>query len=831
MTTPPRLDVTLLGPALLAWAIGAATLGATPVVGVAVAGAGLVIAVVALRRGTPHALVIELSALLTSLIVLAGAGHAAMRTAGGVPALAADRATIAFEGTVLADPVTLSPGSERRQALVIVRVAVEKVTGRGHERRVGTPILVFGGTEWAHLRWHERIRARGRLAAAAPGDDVVALLRASAGPVRIAPAGAVFEAAERVRQGMRQAVSGLPEDARGLVPALVIGDRSLTPKSLTDDMRATGLTHLCAVSGSNVAIVLGAALLLCRLCGLRRRWRPWPAAILLLLFVILARPEPSVIRAAVMGGVGLIGFATSRRGTGPSALGVAVVALLVYEPWLARSYGFALSVLATLGLILFARPWGCALRKLPGLRRCGPLADAVAIPLAAQAVCAPVIVVLQGSVSVIGVAANLAAAPLVAPATILGVVVAVLAVPLPWVASAVAWLAALPAGGIAAVAHGCALVPFGTMPWPDGASGALLLAGLTLAVLLAGPWLVSWAARRPWLAGAVAVLVLGSVLPPPMSGWPPAGWRLAVCEVGQGDAIVMATGAGRAVVVDTGPDPALVDACLDRLEVDVIDAVVLTHFHADHVDGLSGVLSGREVGEVLATPVREPVEIATAVDRELGRRGHPVRPVFAGDVLAWGDLVARVRWPERKVDSGSVPNNGGVVLDVLAPEMRMVLFADIEREAAAVVRRRLRQSARVPDEPPVQVIKVAHHGSFNQDPELLRELAAPVGVVSVGADNDYGHPAPSLLRWCSEAGTTLYRTDRDGDVLVGWWDARLGVARRRSRCPRHPSYRDSRSFIRGGQRRRPGWEATAGGGEGGAPGHGDRRQVTYGPAS
>ena len=235
-------------------------------------------------------------------------------------------------------------------------------------------------------------------------------------------------AAERLRAGLRASVDHAPPDARGLLPGLVIGDTSRTPPDLTAAMRATGMTHLTAVSGSNVAVVTGLVL---GLCVLRRRapaagdqcWR-WSA---LAGFVVLARPEPSVVRAAVMGAIGLIGLSRSRRSAGPPVLGAAIVVVLVVDPWLARSFGFALSSLATLGLLLFTRPWGDAIgaRLPPRLTGLGP---ALAIPVAAQAMTAPVIVLLQGSVSVVGIVANLLAAPLVPVATVAGVAAALTSV-------------------------------------------------------------------------------------------------------------------------------------------------------------------------------------------------------------------------------------------------------------------------------------------------------------------------------------------------------------------------------------------------------------------
>ena len=248
-------------------------------------------------------------------------------------------------------------------------MTVTQVVGRGARSRVRTPVLVLGDERWAAVRWREQVRVQGRLTRAEPGESVVALLRPMSAPTVVERAGAVARAAEHLRAGLRHSAAPLPADARGLLPALVIGDTSRTPTDLTDAMLATGKTHLSAVSGSNVAIVLAVALGAGGLLGLRRRARPLFALLMLAGFIVLARPEPSVIRAGAMGAIGLLGLSQSRRAAGIPVLSAAVLALLVIDPWLARSYGFALSTLATLGLLLFVRDWGAAIgARLP--RRC-----------------------------------------------------------------------------------------------------------------------------------------------------------------------------------------------------------------------------------------------------------------------------------------------------------------------------------------------------------------------------------------------------------------------------------------------------------------------------
>jgi len=700
-----------------------------------------------------------------ALCLVATAAHSSVREAGLVPALAAQRATATVEAVVLSDPRVVQTKGVRPTELVIVRVSVRTVVGRGQRSESSTPVLVFGDGSWARVRWRERVRVSGRFDVADPGDDVVAVFNPSGSPEAIGAPGLVADAAEHVRSGLREAVSGLPDDARGLLPGLVIGDTGRTPQSLTDAMLATGMTHLSAVSGSNVAVVLAAGLGLCQLVGVRRRWRPAVALVLLTGFVILARPEPSVLRAAVMGVIGLLGLSASRRRMGVPALSGAVLVLLCIDPWLSRSYGFALSTLATLGLLLFARPWGgWFARFLP--ERLKGLGVAIAIPVAAQAMCGPVVVLLQGSVTLVGVFANLLAAPLVAPATVLGVSVALVALVSHPLAVLLAWVASAPTLGIARIARVCAGAPMGTLPWPDGPPGAFLLAFVTIGLLFMTPWLIATTRARPLAVAALGVLTLAAAWPTSGLAWPAPSWAMVTCDVGQGDALVLASGIGHAVVVDAGPDAEAVDGCLSRLHVEVVDAVVLTHFHADHVDGLPGVLHGRVVRQILTSPVLDPAFQVREVQGWAAAAGIPVQPLYPGDELRWGAVRAGVLWPARVIHEGSVPNNASVVMSVDVGGLRVLMLGDVETVAAHQVLLALRRDPAYLRGGGFDVLKVAHHGSRLQDPALVAQVRAPVAVVSVGVGNTYGHPAQKTLDLLRTSGSQVFRTDQLGDIAV-----------------------------------------------------------------
>ncbi|MFF1279334.1 ComEC/Rec2 family competence protein [Streptomyces sp. NPDC058299] len=664
-----------------------------------------------------------------------------------------------------------------------------------------------GRAAWLGLTPSTRLRVSGRLAPALTGGDrTAAVLRVRGRPeprVVAGPSGPQRLAAW-LRAGLRKAADGLPADARALLPGLVVGDTSRITPELEDAFDRTDLAHTLAVSGSNLTILL--ALLigppglarraerrgLAPRLGLSLRATALLAGALTLGFVIVCRPDPSVLRAAACGAVALLALATGRRGSLVPALATAVLLLVLYDPWLARSYGFLLSVLATGALLVLAPGWSAALRR----RRVPPrLAEALAAAAAAQAVCAPVVVVLSARVSLVAVPCNLLAELAVAPATVLGfAALATAPVAMP-VARALAWCASWPAGWIAGVARTGAALPGAGVDWPGSWPGALLLAAVTVAVVLAGRGLV----RHPWWCGALGVLlVLLVTRPAPLTrvitGWPPPGWRFAMCDVGQGDATVLAAGGGAGVVVDAGPDPVLVDRCLTRLGITRIPLLVLTHFHADHVAGLPGVLRGRSVAAIETTGFAEPAAQAEFVRREAAGRHIPVTTAVAGEERRAGPLAWRVLWPPESIPSPTGvraslarpevlprpegPNDASVALLVRTGGLRLLLLGDLEPPSQQALLR----SPAAAGLAGVDVLKVAHHGSAHQDPELIRLVAPRVALVSAGADNPYGHPAPTTVAALRAGGAVVLRTDRDGGLAVcgtGGTDGEVRVTRER----------------------------------------------------
>lgn len=721
---------------------------------VAVSALGLLVgaAVMALRRSAAVAAV----CICAAAAGLSTAARVDGRTTGPLPRLAATQSAVAVVGVVTDDPrrVVSRSGLGPPTDLAVVPLRVERLEAAGRAYRLRVPVLVMSSDQrWLPLLPSQRVRAEGRLRPAEPGDDVAAVLSGRGPPVVASPPTPVQRLAGHLRSGLRAAVAPLPAAERGLLPGLVVGDTSRLDPELRDAFRTTGLTHLVAVSGTNVAVVLGAALLLSRALGFGLVGSPVVSSLALMAFVVLARPSPSVLRAAVMGLVGLAALVSgSRRAALPSLCG-AVLVLVLLAPDLAAAPGFALSVLATAGLVELAPPW----RERLAARMPGWLADALAVPAAAQVACGPVIVAISGQLGLLSVPANLLAVPAVAPATVLGVLTALLAPLCLPLAQAVAWLAWVPTAWLVLIARTGASMPGATVGWPSGQRGALLLVAVTV---VGGLVLVRRASRRIAVACAAGILVAVAGLQTAAPSWPPPGWFLVACDVGQGDAIALRAGPDAAVLVDAGPDPAAVDRCLRRLGVHALPLVLLTHLHADHVEGLPGALRGRAVGEVDVGPLDEPSAEHQRVVRWTADRRLPVRRPALGEIRSVGALRWQVLAPGRTYrGTRSDPNNASLVLRLETAGVVVLLTGDVEPEA----QRDLLESGQ---QLQADVLKIPHHGSDHQLPAFLDAVGARVTLTSVGAGNTYGHPSAATLTRVMAEGARSYRTDRDGDTAL-----------------------------------------------------------------
>ena len=590
----------------------------------------------------------------------------------------------------------------------------------------------------------------------------------------VAPPGPLGAMANAVRGSLRSSLAGAPPRAAALVEGLAVGDETAQPEELREHMRVAGLSHLTAVSGGNTSIVVGAVLLVATFLGLGLYARVALAGVALGAFVVIVGPQPSVLRASVMAVVALLSIVTGSRRTGLHALAFAAVVLLVLSPALAASWGFALSVAATGGLVFLAAP--IVARWSSGGRAARALVSALALTVGAQIATLPLIAAFGDGLSLVAVPANVLVAPAVGPVTVLGLLAAVVGTFAPTPAQFLARLAEPFAAWIAWVAEWTASWPAATLPWPGGLLGAsLAVAACVVFVVIIrrhrGRHERTWRPRVLVLATVVlAAVAIVALRIPDRAGWPPPGWIAIACDVGQGDALLLRGHSGGVVLVDAGPDPTAIDTCLDDAGIAQVDLLVLTHPHADHVDGLPGVLGGRPIHAALVSPLREPAEQAAKVDAWLA--GTPTSEARVGDTVDVGGVALTVLWPARIIRGPeSAPNNASVVLLAEVSGVRLLLLGDVE--VSAQVALRTSQAG-----PGVDVVKVAHHGSRYQDPALAAWTSGRVAIISVGAGNRYGHPAPETVAAWRGAGAIVGRTDEAGDVAI--LAEPLGVMTRRT---------------------------------------------------
>lgn len=522
--------------------------------------------------------------------------------------------------------------------------------------------------------------------------------------------------AAAVRARMRT-VAG-DSDAGWLLSGMTLGlDQGLSQRARAD-MTAAGLTHLTAVSGANCAVLLLVVNWICGWVRLRRVARALVGGTVLLAFVVVVGQQPSILRAAVMAGLALGAGLVGGRRAAAHVLQVAVIALLLIDPWLAYSVGFMLSVAATAGLIAVVDR--------------GPLAAT----MAAQVATLPILLGIGAQVGLRSILANMLVTPVVAVVPILGLVS--LAVP----------VVAAPARGLC---HVVLLVAgwrsFGPLPWVPGWAGVALAVLVSLAVLVLG--------RRHFVLVAVVLVGVVSLTARLADGWPPPGWWLVACDVGQGDGFIIREG-GRVIVVDTGPQGDAMNRCLDRLGVGHIDLLVLTHFHADHVGGLAEVLGGRAVGQVWVSLCTEPAD--TAAEALPLLKHLPVVVPAPGAVVPVGDMVVRVVWPQRVIEAGSVPNNASVSFLLTSPRGSVAFLGDVEREAQSAIL----ASADID----ADIAKVPHHGSANFHPALPAAVSARLALVGVGHDNTFGHPSQEAIAAWQASGAQVLTTSDNGDIAV-----------------------------------------------------------------
>lgn len=582
-----------------------------------------------------------------------------------------------------------------------------------------------------------------------------------------------------------------------LLPGFTVGDTALLSPQTIEKFRKTGLLHLTAVSGGNCALVISGAIAAVRFWGGGRKLRIATSLALLALFAFLVGPDASLLRATVMASVILVSKMGLNRATGLQALAAAVLVLLAVNPWQALQLGFALSVSASCTIILFAEAITCVLRKIaPPI-----IAVPLAVTSAAQLGAAPLLVLVNPEISIAAFPANLLAAAIAPLITGLGLVIAILLLPFPHIAAWFAKPAAFLCETIVKIAELNAQLPFATVPWPKGIVGAILL-GAAEAALLGiarllylrainlrhNPYTKPRFSKKQFIFCNLLVMFFVTLIssfsitaPLIKSSLLPTDWAVLACDIGQGDAILIRNPAHpqTAILVDTGDNSEKLIDCLQTAGIKQLAAIVLTHDDKDHVGAVAAVthLSTKVVLAPQPTPRKIFTQLKTVPQQTIATQGQTltVNPAGAANIAYTGTVHATnqttlktaeapavlcdILWPNGQ-DPPQETNQASLVMHCKLGNITALLLADTGKTEQQALLRKYGETLHA------DVVKIAHHGSKNHDPELIQKIGAKYAIFSVGANNRYGHPSSEALNSSIRAGATVLRTDTHGTIAI-----------------------------------------------------------------
>jgi competence protein ComEC len=557
-------------------------------------------------------------------------------------------------------------------------------------------------------------------------------------------------------------------DAVALVEAVLLGSRAkLFASSLYADVKVVGLAHVVAVSGAHLVVVAGFFATVLKLLRVPRRGIIVAQACFVIAYAAFTGMPISALRAAVMSICSLFAFFAERRSSSVTALGICVVCMITLHPSLALSASLALSCSASLGIVLLSRPvTACLDDMLHGHARWA--SSALGTTLSANVLTVGIAASLFNQVPLVAPLSNVIAVPLFSAMVVVGMMSTMVGVACP----AFALGAAMPAMALArtfcACVHILAQVPHACVS-ADVSTVAAVACSVAVAFAMARfrPRLTRYDGWALVVAGAALTACLLFAFPRFH------GCEVAMIDVGQGDAVVYRQGA-HAVLVDTGTNDAKLLRGLARHDVRALDAVIISHPDDDHCGSLPALLATVPVARVYVArdALTCSCDKCSALRSSLG--GCHVEGIAQGDEIRWGGYSLQVIAPQGFVSEGD--NQDSLVMVVRCDcngdgigDWTVLTSGDAESEVLVPLMR----AAHVGD---VDILKVPHHGSAQAvDAALLQVVKPRVSLIGVGADNRYGHPAQETIDQLEEAGSLVFRTDVDGDVVCSLTPQQINV--------------------------------------------------------
>ncbi len=643
-------------------------------------------------------------------------------------------------------------GSSSGEALVL------RVTeaGEGSLARSGERYLLHCRDEgFSALRWGDVVEAQGFLRVFdTTSGGISGTLWAERVKREWARASPLLRLALAFRGRICEAAASLPEGEAALVKGIVLGDyRHLGSRDLLH-LRASGLIHVCAASGLHVGLLVAGLLWALRRVSFSRRGAFLLALPLLLVYALATGLSVPVQRASLLAVAAGVSLFLGRDYDSLSAMGAAMLILFFQDSNLAISTSFRLSFAAALGVALLFRP-------LRGFTRAGRsrMAGLLATTLAAQLAVAPVLLLSFGEFSLLAPISNILVLPflpLLLGASLLGTLLSWLWMPLArflmLIACALARWVLLVAGLVAGQRWSMLRL------FPFNPAWMLLYYPALFAALLAAGKYRRWG--RVLMAALVALSVVNGLhfsLPLGAAG---GGARITFFDVGQGDSALVQAESGATVLVDGGKDEWRLEEELRGRDIRYLDVVAVSHPEADHVGGLGAALDVCGVGLIVHPPLDEE-EADCAFFARAEELGVPMRPMYEGMVLQLGELKLRALAPPLE-GGGMALNDRSLVLEVSLPGMEAVMAGDVEEAGQENLMRAVPAGSASCD-----LLKVPHHGGYAETgSDFFCFLRPKVAVISVGADNPYGHPSSLTLGFLHRLGCRVYRTDERGDIVI-----------------------------------------------------------------
>ncbi|NLZ53171.1 MAG: DNA internalization-related competence protein ComEC/Rec2 [Thermoanaerobacteraceae bacterium] len=550
----------------------------------------------------------------------------------------------------------------------------------------------------------------------------------------------------------------LSSNLSSLIVGITLGIKDNIPGETMKAVKNSGVAHALAVSGLHTGVIYGALELVFYRIGISRKLSFVIESIIIIFYSFMAGLSPSVVRAAIMIMVFMLSKIVGRENDSLNSLCFSAVILLLINPLTLFSVSFQLSYAAVIGIILFYAPLKRLLAPLPKY-----LNESTAAMVSAQLVAGPVLAYHFYSISLVGFIANLLVVPLVSLILISGLI------------SGIIGFAFEPLGALFVKCPGFLLdiverivlisssLPFATIIVPAMPIFSTFLYFISLALIFD---LIPFTDKYhlKYKKAYAIVLMLIAILP---AIWPFGTFEVTFIDVGQGDSILIQTKDKKFILIDGGGTPAYSNSDFDTGEdiilpilyskgIKQIDLVVFTHFDDDHAKGLLSILKSMKVKNIIyglsedCDVYREMLEIAKQ------KRIKTIQ-VSRGDSFIVDNAAFEVLHPVKDAPYSS-GNNNSVVLKMSYNSVSFLFTGDLEYEGEqSLISSRSDIKA--------HVLKIGHHGSLTSTSrEFLSKVNPMYGVITVGADNKFGHPSPQVINLLKESGITVFRTDINGAI-------------------------------------------------------------------